>query len=74
MTDNTRVLHTLKIEVVQDANGEMSVQCSAPVDHLLALSMLNDGFRLQLQRIGEAGKAAREQPNGEPPKLSIVTP
>ena len=74
MTDNTRVLHTLTIEVVQDAAGEMSVQCSAPVDHLLALSMLNDGFRLQLQRIGEAGEAARGQPHGEPPKLSIVKP
>ena len=74
MTDNTRVLHTLKIEVVQDAAGEMSVQCSAPVDHLLALSMLNDGFRLQLQRIGEAGMAAREQPHGNPPRLEIVRP
>ena len=68
MTDNTRVLHALKIEVVQDSAGEMSVQCSAPVDPLLALSMLNDGIRLQLQRIAEANKRS------EPPKLSIVRP
>ena len=74
MTEKTRAVHTLTIEVVQGADGELSVQCAAPADPLSALSLLNDGFRLQLQRIGEAGKAAREQPNGEPPKLSIVTP